>query len=135
MREIKFRGLRTDGKVWIYGDLIHSYWSEGNTFMPTSIRYLIDGIYSYPIEVIHETVGQFTGLTDKNGVEIFEGDKVKTTYGKWFHNKDGLTRNGIVVFDKKTASFKISVENSAVLVGFYDINKIEVIGNIHEVSL
>lgn len=73
-RIIKFRGLRTDGKGWVVGDLLHDYWIQDNKFYKTSIRYLIKGVYSFPIEVHPETVSQFTGLVDKNGVEIFDQD-------------------------------------------------------------
>lgn len=124
MREIKFRGLRTDGKVWIYGDLIHSYWSEGNTFMPTSIRYLIDGIYSYPIEVIHETVGQFTGLTDKNGVEIYEGDIVELGNGKVYK----------IAWNNIFSAFRCEIQDDMFATYFSKkmIENLEIIGNIHE---
>lgn len=65
MREIKFRGLRADGKGWAYG----GYYCK---FSRHTI--ITDGWDEYSIQVIPETVGQFTGHHDKEGTEIFEGD-------------------------------------------------------------
>lgn len=66
-REIKFRGLRTDGKGWAYGDLFNV--TTGMTIIENGGREMTDFHFIEP-----ESVGQFTGLKDKNGVEIYEGD-------------------------------------------------------------
>lgn len=114
MREILFRGKRKDNGEWIQGDLRH--WNNG-----VGIH---SDILHHTIKVDPETVGQFTGLRDKNETRIFEGDILKCVYSGYVAAVEAEVWNcscchPVFGFSTKTSNPGIS-------------DTVEVIGNIHD---
>jgi len=133
MREILFRGKTKKGK-WVEGDLIHGVRSKyGKLFIlpiAGNLAYIEDCDPLDGVEVIPETVGQITGLLDKNGIKIFEGDKVKCGYGigvviynagcfmvQWLDDNESYSE---LLFSRKGTYARKGDE------------EFEVIGNIHD---
>ena len=125
MREILFRGKRVDDGKWVYGHYVYQYGAN--------IIYLPDGVDEYGgFDYYHinpETVGQYTGLCDKNGKMIFEGDIVEGL--DFTAEDDGY---GVVTFDDGAFEVVGSCYNNTV--GTFHENyygkDFEVIGNIHD---
>lgn len=74
MREIKFRGKEINTGKWVYGFYTQGSFIDPNTEKET-VRHIIDNGMLH--DVVPETIGQYTGLKDKNGKEIYEGDKLE----------------------------------------------------------
>ncbi len=90
MRTIKFRGKRSDNGLWVDGDLVTSLTPKGKMTKYPAINTIYGTIGTFFVQP--ETVGQFTGLHDRNGKEIYEGDIVNfddTTYNPYASSYTG----------------------------------------------
>lgn len=142
MREIIFRAKMKNKNKWVYGDLLHPKNCDNNY-----------GIYEFDggcVKVKEETIGQFTGLFDKNGQEIYEGDIVKTKYierreyrGVDYDDETELIE--LVVF--KDQAFQLQIELKYFgfktyrylqlglddrTIGEFQLKEIEVVGNVYD---
>ena len=124
MREILFRGKRTDNGEWEYGDLWCNPYGKRVVCIVSPIN---DQGTTGGNEVDPETVGQYTGLTDKNGRKVFEGDIIK---GKVYDMNGYRVRRGVVEYHG--VGFIMNLDPNS----WYDQKNIsfdcEVIGNIYD---
>ena len=133
MREIKFRGKRIDTGEWVYGDLIHRQIGGVTHSVIRTIKDIV-GLYEL-IEVIPETVGQYTGLKDMNGVEVYEGDIVAFEDSDGGYEYQDLVINaGIVAYGELGFYFtnRVAVEMDDFYIKDGRCDDVEVIGNIHD---
>ncbi len=112
MREILFRGKTTDRGEWVQG-------CYTETLRYNNLHWIWNGKNHFTVNP--ETVGQYTGLTDKNGTKIFEGDIIET-------------KNGVYACFWDSCNFEFGVDNKKESFGiaYVPIKGLKVIGNIHD---
>ena len=152
MREILFRGKRADNGEWIEGYyakqsnhacFAHELKYQHFIFKDVCLDFNLGGLQEF--EIIPETVGQCTGLTDNNGVRIFEGDILRgfeypfcsNINGEfnyfaeivWFDDSSAF---GIYTFKNPKSNVRGISEGNTDYLEYFNADKWEVIGNIHD---
>lgn len=120
--DILFRGKRIANNKWVFGDFLH---------LPSGNAILSDKGFAI---IEPETVGQFTGLTDKNGKKIFEGDIINYEYETF--DKQKILVKYVIQYNADEARFRAELTNDGII---YDLltfretqKRAEVIGNIYD---
>jgi uncharacterized phage protein (TIGR01671 family) len=117
-REILFRGKRKDNGEWAYG--FFSMQNLGHKFVPVILQFDTKSII--PVDVIPETVGQYTGLKDKNGMKFFDGDIFR----------DSIGNIAVVEWEGEGRFLGMTIERERKILYINREPIVEVIGNIHD---
>lgn len=112
MRKIKFRGKNYKCK-WVYGDLVQEKWGAGKAIMIKKDK--------RAWSVLENTVSQFTGMIDRNGIEIYEGDILQARDEQF-----------IVEYDEEDGKFEAVLNNNVYDFSALNSKWFEVIGNKYD---
>lgn len=127
-REIKFRGICNLNAQWVYGSLVQGIDQKGNPFTQIEVANANEHRVYY---VQPDTVGQYTGLNDKNGEEAFEGDIVPLERMETATKR--VRENCVIVWNAKKGMWSYKWPDGYVNPGPIDgIENKTVIGNIYE---
>ena len=137
MREILFRGKRTINGDWVYGDFVHG--NERKSLRDSIFVYDSETQSFNDYEIKPSTLGQYTGLTDKNGKRIFEGDilhiaKIADGLGGYYQPPLDYPVNVVVKWDLCAWMWETLCDDKRYIT-FPDAwchYECEVIGNIHD---
>lgn len=130
MRPIIFRGKRVDNGEWVEGDLskIHNRVYISQFILDDTYRDGAENKHLYKhIWVLPETVGQYTGLLDKHGKKIFEGDIIRWTTSTYYPTVIVEFFDGVFVIKDKGNHLRAPL--------YHYCHLVEVIGNIHDNKL
>ena len=118
IENINFKAKRLDNGEWVEGSLTYS---QGIAYIHRKESDEDDRCYLTPYKVIPETVCQFTGLTDKTGTPIYEGDMI-------MHKDNNAERRGDINWDSKAAAFCFGQD----FLFYYSSEDMVVVGNKYD---